>query len=149
MFRLGLQRRQTGNRCKMSIVPLRPVGDQKKDPPVIVADDDPGQFNEIMEFLQRRGIDVVPAFDGASALAAIERHKPRVALVDVNMPDWDGIEVARFATGFDHKLALILMSGDSEAIVRANQNHFGAFAVIEKPLAMSHVVRFIEAALLH
>lgn len=93
-----------------------------KDNPVVVADDDSNQVFEIAEFLERRCINVVPAFDGESAIAAIEKHRPAVAL--------------------------ILMSGDSEAIVRANRNHEGAFAVIEKPLAMKHVAHFIEAALL-
>ena len=93
-------------------------------------------------------IDVVPAFDGESAIAAIEKHRPAVALIDVNMPGWDGIRVAEIVRYLDHKLALILMSGDSEAILRANRNHEGAFAVIEKPLAMKHVAHFIEAALL-
>lgn len=58
------------------------------------------------------------------------------------------LRVAEIVRHLDHKLALILMSGDSEAIVRANRNHEGAFAVIEKPLAMKHVAHFIEAALL-
>ncbi|MEH6752709.1 MAG: response regulator [Alphaproteobacteria bacterium] len=119
-----------------------------KDNPVVVADDDSNQVFEIAEFLERRGIDVVPAFDGESAIAAIEKHRPAVALIDVNMPGWDGIRVAEIVRHLDHKLALILMSGDSEAIVRANRNHEGAFAVIEKPLAMKHVAHFIEAALL-
>lgn len=132
----------------MNVIAFEPGSNPGKDNPVIVADDDPAQVLEISEYLKRRGIDVVAAFDGESAIAAIETHRPAVALIDVNMPGWDGIRVAEIVSHLDPKLALILMSGDSEAIVRANHNHEGAFAVIEKPLAMNHVGHFIEAALL-
>lgn len=98
--------------------------------PIVVADDDPAQLEEISDYLRRRGHDVVEARDGFSALAAIKKYQPRIALIDVNMPNWDGVRVAEVASSFNHKLALILFSGDSEAIVRANQSHTHAFAVI-------------------
>ncbi|MEQ8389345.1 MAG: response regulator [Alphaproteobacteria bacterium] len=68
--------------------------------PIVVADDDPAQLEEISDYLRRRGHDVVEARDGFSALAAIKKYQPRIALIDVNMPNWDGVRVAEVASSF-------------------------------------------------
>lgn len=132
----------------MTVVSFKRKDDLGLDPPILVADDDPVQVAEISEYLERRGLRVIAAMDGEQAISAIVNYHPRVALVDVNMPGWDGLKVARVAGNLDYKLTILLMSGDEEALVRANQDHEGAFGVLEKPLAMRHVGHFIDAALL-
>jgi len=132
----------------MSVVPFNQKDEPALEPSVLVADDDPVQVAEISEYLERRGLRVITATDGEQAISAIVNYHPRVALVDVNMPGWDGLKVAKVAGNLDYKLTILLMSGDEEALIRANQGHEGAFGVLEKPLAMRHVGHFIDAALL-
>lgn len=112
---------------------------------IVVADDDVDQVEEIAEFLTYRGYRVVGAHDGLAAIEMIEKHRPRIALIDVNMPHYDGIRVAEIAENFDHKMAVVLISGDSAAVVRANQAHVNPFAVVEKPVPLNHIGRFVDA----
>ena len=114
---------------------------------IVVADDDDAQREELAEFLRYRGYRVMTADDGVKALDAILTHRPRIALVDVNMPGWDGIRVAEVTASMGRNLALILMFGDTEAIVRANQAHVSPYAVVEKPLPLQHIARYVDAIL--
>lgn len=112
---------------------------------IVVADDDAEQLRELAEFLTFRGHRVFTAGDGVTALAQIASHRPQIAMIDVNMPGCDGIRVARDAATLGHHFSLIFISGDSEATVRANQAHATPFAVIEKPVPLRHLERFIDA----
>lgn len=63
---------------------------------VILADDHQVVRHGIHQFLSTAGIDVLAeASDGAQALQLIEQHQPDVAVLDIQMPEFSGIEVAR------------------------------------------------------
>jgi DNA-binding NarL/FixJ family response regulator len=64
-------------------------------PTVVIVDDHPGFRSAARALLEAEGFDVVgEADDGQSALAAIGQLRPRVVLLDVQLPDIDGFEVA-------------------------------------------------------
>jgi DNA-binding LytR/AlgR family response regulator len=67
--------------------------------------------------------------------------------MDLKMPGLDGIHVARLIEGLDPRPKVILISGYPEYVYRAHQEEIGAFAVIEKPLALKVLLRFILDAL--
>jgi putative two-component system response regulator len=62
---------------------------------VLVADDEHENRALFMRLLAIEGYEVHTVADGASALSAVERHRPDVILLDVQMPDLDGFEVCR------------------------------------------------------
>lgn len=63
---------------------------------VVVVDDDPGFRRMAATLLAARGIQVVAeAADGASGIEAVRRHSPDGVLLDLNLPDQDGLAVAR------------------------------------------------------
>jgi CheY-like chemotaxis protein len=114
---------------------------------VVVVDDDPLQRNEIIEYLMRAGISVSAAPNGFAAMHEIRKLSPRVVVMDMKMPGLDGIHVARLIEGLDPRPKVILVSGYPEYVYRAHQEDLGVFAVIEKPVPLKSLLRFILAAL--
>jgi DNA-binding response OmpR family regulator len=62
---------------------------------VVVADDNPSMTMALRMVLEMWGWDVVVAHDGVTAVAAIRKTRPAVALIDIGLPGMDGLEVAR------------------------------------------------------
>jgi CheY-like chemotaxis protein len=114
---------------------------------VVIVDDDPLQRNEIVEYLSRSGISVTAASNGFAAMHEIRKLSPRVVVMDLKMPGLDGIHVARLIEGLDPRPKVILVSGYPEYVYRAHQEDLGVFAVIEKPVPLKVLLRFILQAL--
>ncbi|HEX2852818.1 MAG TPA: response regulator, partial [Opitutaceae bacterium] len=64
-------------------------------PCILVVDDQPINVQLLKRKLEREGIRVMTATNGAEALAATAKEKPDLILLDVMMPDMDGIEVCQ------------------------------------------------------
>lgn len=115
--------------------------------PVLVVDDDPLQRSEIVDFLSRQGITVLSAQNGFAAVHEIRRAQPAVVVMDMKMPGLDGIHVARLIHDLESKPKVILVSGFPEYIYRAHQEDLGVFAIVEKPIPLAVLARFIREAL--
>lgn len=78
---------------------------------VLIVDDHPSFRTSARRVLEDAGYDVVgEAQDGRSALAAARDLHPAVILLDVQLPDLDGFEIARCLTSDDHPPAVVLTS---------------------------------------
>jgi DNA-binding response OmpR family regulator len=84
----------------------------------------------VCSILKADGYDVVTAEDGASALQAIAKAPPALALLDLNLPDIDGDEVFRRARAAGYDGPIVLISADMRAQQIAST--LGA-AFLEKP----------------
>jgi two-component system KDP operon response regulator KdpE len=62
---------------------------------VLAVDDEPGILTLFKQILSEHGFRVTTAGDGAEALSAAEQYRPDVILLDLSLPDMDGIEVMR------------------------------------------------------
>src|ERR1700722_599005 len=62
---------------------------------ILVIDDQPINVQLLKRKLEREGLEVVAAYNGRDGLALIKREKPDLVLLDVMMPDMDGIEVCQ------------------------------------------------------
>lgn len=116
-------------------------------PSVLVVDDDQTLRTQISTYLTSRGISCMVAEDGSHAVAALERHQPRIVLLDIRMPDITGIEVAAITADLTPHPKIILMSGYDDAVIEANKANLDVFAVIEKPVPLHVIERFVEQAL--
>lgn len=68
----------------------------RRDRPLILAvDDEPANLALLQKLLRHQGYDVVEAFDGPSAMAAVAAHRPDLVCLDVMMPGMDGVEVCQ------------------------------------------------------
>jgi len=111
-----------------ALLPRRNNGDDSKmtTSNIAVVDDDDGFRRIVRKLLHARGFNVVvDAADGVSGLAAITRQAPEYALIDVYLPDVDGIELARRVLRRLPHLKVLLTSTDSDigwAIEENNTN---------------------------
>src|SRR3954453_1718570 len=81
---------------------------------VLIVDDHPGFRAVVRELLERRGLAVVAEADGATAgLQAVEAFAPDAVVLDVNLPDGNGIDVCRALTAANPALAVLLVSADA------------------------------------
>ena len=64
-------------------------------PLILVVDDDKATVDILRTRLQSHGYTVVSATDGEAGLQAVQEHRPDLVLLDVNMPQLDGLEVCR------------------------------------------------------
>lgn len=88
----------------------------------IVLADDNDAFREVTrQLLERQGYAVVTAKDGRDALAAISRHKPDLVLLDIMMPDLDGITALKQIRDLDPLLPVVMVTafGSEEMAVEA------------------------------
>lgn len=112
---------------------------------VLVADDDAEQLAEMSEFLRNAGFEVIVAHDGFHAIEQIAAHSPRVVLLDVNMPGWDGVRVAEAASNLDHRAVIILMTADADALKYAIGSECGAVGAFAKPVQLHKLLDFLDS----
>jgi CheY-like chemotaxis protein len=115
---------------------------------ILIVDDDELVQSSLKAQCQRRALDVLIANDGNEAIRLLERHACDVALLDVLMPDKEGIETLIEIKQRFPKLRVIVMSGggtrgkyDFLAVARK----FGADAVLKKPIRPEELFKAIEA----
>jgi DNA-binding response OmpR family regulator len=104
---------------------------------VLVADDDDDILFLVTTRLQRDGFEVVQARNGIEAVARVQEHHPRVAVLDVGMPGLDGIEVLaaiRADPGLAATRVLLLTAKAQESDVRRGFDA-GADAYVKKPFS--------------
>ena len=84
---------------------------------MLVIDDDPTSLDLATRVVEDMGADVVTtAPDGGSAIAAANRMRPDAALVDVGLPDRDGIDLAYELAALPWRPRVVLMSTDPDAV---------------------------------
>lgn len=114
---------------------------------VLVVDDDPLQRIQLSDSLAELGIDVLQEEEGGAALDTIRATRPAVIIMDVRMPVLDGIAAAQAIADLDYKPRVILMTGDPQSVFRANTTDLDVFAVLEKPVPLRTLSKFILKAL--
>ena len=62
---------------------------------ILIVDDEPNIIGTVAPLLRARGYDVTSAMNGVTALAAVERNAPELIVLDLGLPDIDGVEVCR------------------------------------------------------
>src|ERR687885_1263660 len=111
---------------------------------ILVADDDGAIRNLLKDFLGGEGFETVGARSGKEVLQAASATSPDLMLLDLRMPDWDGMEVMRRLKERDVGVPAILMTayGTSSSAIQAIQ--LGAFDYITKPFELEDVLLTVQ-----
>ena len=111
----------------------------------VIADDHPAMLTAIADTLERSGVEIVArASDGEDALAQIEAHQPRVALVDVRMPRLSGIEVATKAAAVAPNTSIIFYTAYGDRALLSEALDVGARGFVLKEAPLPDLVRAVE-----
>ena len=62
---------------------------------ILIVDDEPNIIGAVAPLLRARGYDVLSAMSGRAALEAVDRDEPDLIVLDLSLPDIDGVEVCR------------------------------------------------------
>jgi DNA-binding NtrC family response regulator len=115
---------------------------------VLVVDDEADIRALIQDILSDEGYGVTAAADAAEARAARARQKYDLILLDIWMPDTDGITLLReWSEGGDLACPVVIMSGHGTVDTAVEATRLGAFDFVEKPLSLAKLLRTVEAAL--
>jgi two-component system chemotaxis response regulator CheY len=115
-----------------SVSPSTPTGSAAR---VLIVDDDPTIRLLCTINLEREGLVVLEAADGATALARACSERPDLVLTDISMPQLDGFGLAE-ALRRDRRtrqIPLVFLSGDTNAANKARAEKLGALAYLTKP----------------
>lgn len=104
---------------------------------ILVADDDEDILALVKAVLERSGHEVVAVADGAEALATVRTRKPDLAVLDITMPQVDGLEVLRRlrADAETAALPVVLLSAQAQEADIERGFVTGASAYIKKPFS--------------
>jgi len=116
---------------------------------VLVVDDDNDNLGLVTHMLARRGYEVVTATDGVGALATVERERPDVILLDIVMPEMDGIQVLDRirAQARSASIPIILVTARSHDEDVLAGYKYGADYYITKPFTEEQLLHGIELIL--
>ena len=116
------------------------------DGPVLVVDDDPKIVQLVRAYLEREGFAVVTAGDGRAALAAIRDLAPRLIVLDLMLPEIDGMTVARRVRE-DSDTPILMLSARSAVAERIQGISEGADDYLSKPFSPAELVVRVKAIL--
>lgn len=106
---------------------------------VLVVDDDPEVRQVLREFLSSRGYDVTTASGGAEAVAIVETTKPDLVLLDVAMPDMDGVETLKRIVAIQPALAVIMVTANADIGITSKLLALGAVDYVPKPFDLDYL----------
>jgi DNA-binding NtrC family response regulator len=115
---------------------------------VLVVDDEADIRALIKDILTDEGYGVTVAADAEEARAARAKKKSDLILLDIWMPDTDGITLLReWSEEGDLDCPVVIMSGHGSVDTAVEATRLGAFDFVEKPLSLAKLLRTVEAAL--
>jgi two-component system cell cycle response regulator DivK len=116
---------------------------------ILCVEDNPQNMRLVRKILKHEGYEVLEAEDGATGLALSEAEKPDLILMDINLPDIDGLEVTRLIkaqAALAHIPIIALtanaMYGDEERCLAA-----GCDGYIAKPVSKDKLILSVEGYL--
>ena len=117
---------------------------------ILVVDDEIGIRELLRDILQDEGYHVKLAENAASARAIRLHERPDAVLLDIWMPDCDGITLLKeWASNSLLTMPVVMMSGHGTIDTAVEATRIGAFDFLEKPIALQKLLKTVENALKH
>jgi len=114
---------------------------------VLVVDDEPSIVDAVATSLRYEGFEVDEASTGRAALAAIQERAPDLVVLDVMLPDLDGLEVTRRLRADGIKVPVLLLTAKDSVDDRVAGLTIGGDDYVTKPFALSEVIARARAIL--
>jgi len=115
---------------------------------ILVVDDEPDIRSLVQEILADEGYSVQGAADAAGARQALRLRRPDLILLDIWMPDLDGLALLKeWSEGPGLPCPVIMMSGHGNVETAVEATRLGAYDFVEKPLSLAKLLLVVERAL--
>ncbi|MGB3490475.1 MAG: response regulator transcription factor [Xanthobacteraceae bacterium] len=116
---------------------------------ILIVDDEPPIRRLLRTSLASQGFQVIETADGRSALAEIERSCPDLVVLDLGLPDLDGLEVIRLLRADGNVVPILVLSSRSDEKGKVEALDLGADDYVTKPFGTAELFARIRAALRH
>lgn len=113
---------------------------------LLVIDDDAKVTALFVDFFGDQ-YDVETAQSGLEGLSSMERRRPDVVLLDINMPGMNGLEVLKDIKRLDGRIPVIMVTANNEISAAEEALKGGAFAYLPKPFQLQYAAHLVAAAL--
>ncbi len=114
---------------------------------ILVVDDEDEVRESVREILSDEGYRVIEASNGRKALQLIQEESPHLVLLDIWMPQMDGIVLLKEIKREAPAIKVIMISGHGNINTAVTATKFGAFDFLEKPLSLDGLLLTIRRAL--
>ena len=115
-------------------------------PRILVVDDEPNILATLAPLLRSRGYEVLTAMNGRSVLETLERDKPDLIVLDLGLPDLDGVEVCRQVRQVSN-VAIVILSARGAENDKVRALDVGADDYVTKPFGAEELLARIRAGL--
>ena len=113
---------------------------------ILVVDDEPAVAEVLLDFFAEAGYTVDVALTGRDALTLIQRAPPDVVLLDIRMPDMDGVEVLRRIRAAHPTLPVIMITANDDIGLARATLKMGALDYVSKPFDYGYLAQAVAAA---
>ena len=107
---------------------------------VLIVEDDPAQAEELACYLYRAGLTVQIRHCGSAAVHGVAEMRPRIALLDYNLPDMDGVTVAERIKRLSPETSMLMMSGRIDGLAEPTLRKVGLYSFMNKPVRPSQLL---------
>jgi two-component system response regulator (stage 0 sporulation protein F) len=114
---------------------------------ILIVDDEKPVLDVLSEYFLAQGYAVHTAVNGSEALVAVQQQRPDLVLLDVRMPEIDGVEVLRRLRRIDDSLAVIMVTANEDLDLARETLKIGAFDYVSKPFDFRYLDRAVAAGL--
>jgi two-component system KDP operon response regulator KdpE len=111
---------------------------------ILIVDDEPQILRALRINLHARGYEVITAADGAEALHSAAAHHPDLVVLDLGLPDIDGVEVIRKLRTWT-PLPIVILSGRTDSRGKVHALDAGADDYVTKPFSIEELLARIRA----
>lgn len=111
---------------------------------LLIVDDEKEVCSSLSEYLTRRNFDVAVATSGKEAISAISAAFFPVIILDIKMPDMDGMEILKETVKKHPNSKVIMLTGFDEENQKERCLALGAHDYIAKPIRISEILKKIE-----
>ena len=116
-------------------------------PSILIVDDDDVMQETLSDVLRKRGYEVFTVGSGNGALSVIKKNIIDLILLDMKLPDVDGLEVLKKVKEFDTEILVIMMTAYSDVQTAVSAMKSGAYHYINKPFEVEELRLLIEKGL--
>ena len=114
---------------------------------ILVVDDEDDVRESVREVLSDEGYRVIDTADGTRVLDMIRAERPELVLLDIWMPQVDGIGLLKEIKSQEPDINVVMVSGHGNIHTAVTATKFGAFDFIEKPVSLDGLLTTVQRAL--
>jgi two-component system response regulator AtoC len=122
--------------------PIRPASKR-----ILIVDDEPTLVDVLVERFINTSYEIETVGTGIDAVRAVKRQRPDVVLLDIKMPNMNGIDVLKEVMKIDKSITVIMITGNMELSVTVEALRHGAFGYVPKPFDFRYLEHLIAVSI--